>query len=498
MTESILEMRNIVKTFPGVKAVDNVTFKVRPATVHALVGENGAGKSTLMKVLAGEHIADSGDIFFDGKKVEISTTQDAFDVGISTVYQELNLVPEMTIAENMFLGREPVKQFIINDKFINQEAKKYIKSVGLNYAPETKLGNLSVAAQQMIEIAKGINRGSKLIVLDEPTSAITDAEVDTLFSLVNELKAKGITFIYISHKMDEIFSLCDDVTVMRDGLHVETRPIAGLDKDGLVALMVGRELSDLFPKEDIPIGEEVFRVENLTIDGLFSDVSFAVRKGEILGISGLMGAGRTEVSRAIFGLDAITSGKMFLEGKEFSPKSTRDAIRNGIAYVPEDRKLHGLCLERSILENISLPNLDMFCKATGLLDLGLESKAAEDISKRLKTKTHSLHVNVGNLSGGNQQKVVLSKWLLRDLTLLILDEPTRGIDVGAKSEIYKLMGELAKTGMAIIMVSSELPEILGMSDRILVMSEGKLMGELSRVEATQENIMHFATGGNNG
>lgn len=495
MVDSILEMRNIVKTFPGVKAVDDVTFNVRPATVHALVGENGAGKSTLMKVLAGEHIPNSGEIFFDGEKVDIKSTQDAFDVGVSTVYQELNLVPEMTIAENMFLGREPVNKIFIDDKYINQEAGKYIASVGLDYAPETKLGELSVAAQQMVEIAKGINRGSKLIVLDEPTSAITDAEVETLFGLVNALKAKGITFIYISHKMDEIFSLCDDVTVMRDGTHVETRSLEGLDKNGLVALMVGRELSDLFPKEEITIGEEVFRVENLTIKDLFSDVSFGINQGEILGISGLMGAGRTEVSRAIFGLDAICSGKMFLEGKEFKPKSTRDAIRNGIALVPEDRKLHGLCLERSILENISLPNLDMFSSAAGLLDLGQESKAAEDISKRLKTKTHSLHVNVGNLSGGNQQKVVLSKWLLRDLKVLILDEPTRGIDVGAKSEIYKLMGELAKTGMAIIMVSSELPEILGMSDRILVMSEGKLMGELDRKDATQENIMHYATGG---
>lgn len=497
MKDLILEMRNIVKTFPGVKAVDDVTFEVRPATVHALVGENGAGKSTLMKVLAGEHIADSGEIFFEGKKVEIKTTQDAFDVGISTVYQELNLVPEMTIAENMFLGREPVKSIFIDDKYISQEARKYLDSVGLSYAPETKLGTLSVAAQQMVEIAKGINRGSKIIVLDEPTSAITDAEVETLFSLVNELKAQGITFIYISHKMDEIFSLCDDVTVMRDGLHVETRPIEGLDKDGLVALMVGRELSDLFPKEDIPIGKEVFRVENLTIPGLFSDVSFTVNQGEIVGISGLMGAGRTEVSQAIFGLAPAISGKMFLEGEEFHPKNPRDAINQGVAYVPEDRKLHGLCLGRPILENISLPNLEMFTKLGGILDLKVEVKTAEEISIRLKTKTHSLHVNADTLSGGNQQKVVLSKWLLRDLKVLILDEPTRGIDVGAKSEIYKLMGELAKNGMAIIMISSELPEILGMSDRILVMSEGILTGKLDRAEATQEKIMHFATGGLN-
>jgi inositol transport system ATP-binding protein len=487
-------MRNIVKTFPGVKAVDDVTLNVRPATVHALVGENGAGKSTLMKVLAGEHQADSGEIIFDGRKVEINSTQDAFDVGISTVYQELNLVPEMTIAENMFLGREPTKSIFVDDKFINRDSEKYLKDVGLTYSPTTKLGELSVAAQQMVEIAKGINRGSKLIVLDEPTSAITEAEVATLFSLVNELKARGITFIYISHKMDEIFSLCDDVTVMRDGMHVETRAIEGLDKDGLVTLMVGRELTNLFPKISVHIGDEVFRVDNLTKKGVFSNVSFNVKQGEIVGLSGLMGAGRTEVARAIFGLDEINSGKMSLEGEKYSVKRPRDAIDNGIAYVPEDRKLLGLCLERPILENIGLPNLEMFGKY-GLLDLGLEKEQAEDISRKLKTKTYSLNVAVGTLSGGNQQKVVLSKWLVRDLKVLILDEPTRGIDVGAKSEIHKLMGELAKGGMAVIMISSELPEILGMSDRILVMSEGKLMGELSREEATQENIMHLATGG---
>jgi inositol transport system ATP-binding protein len=487
-------MRNIVKTFPGVKAVDNVTLNVRPATVHALVGENGAGKSTLMKVLAGEHEADAGEIFLNGQKVEIKNTQDAFDIGISTVYQELNLVNEMTIAENMFLGREPSKSIFIDDKFINQDSKKYLNNVGLSYDPETKLGDLSVAAQQMVEIAKGINRGSKLIVLDEPTSAITEAEVATLFNLVNELKAKGITFIYISHKMDEIFSICDDVTVMRDGTRVVTRPIKGLDKDSLVALMVGRELTNLFPKIEVEIGDEILRVENLTRKGVFSDVSFTVKRGEILGLSGLMGAGRTEVARAIFGLDDVSSGKVYLEGKENEVRRPRDAINSGIAYVPEDRKLLGLCLERPILENICLPNLEMFSKY-GILDLRLEREQAEDISRKLKTKTYSLNAAAGTLSGGNQQKVVLSKWLLRDLKVLILDEPTRGIDVGAKSEIHKLMGEFAKNGMAVLMISSELPEILGMSDRILVMSEGRLTGELNREEATQENIMHFATGG---
>lgn len=497
-TKYLLEMRNIVKTFPGVKAVDNVTLKVRPATVHALLGENGAGKSTLMKVLAGEHVADSGEIYFDGKRVTIKTPQDAFDVGISTVYQELNLAPDMTIAENMFLGREPAKNGIfIDNKYILQETAKYLKDIGLTYPPGTKLKELSVAAQQMVEIAKGINRGSKLIVLDEPTSAITEAEVATLFSLIEELKTKGITFIYISHKMDEIFVISDDITVMRDGAHVSTRPIAGLDKNSLISLMVGRELTDLFPKVEVNIGEEILRVEGLTRKDVFANVSFSVRRGEILGISGLMGAGRTEVARAIFGLDDLHGGRMFLDDAEYAVNRPIDAIQNGIAYVPEDRKLIGLCLDRPIMENISLASLGEFTR-TCFLDLNQEKGAVEEISRKVKVKTHSLNVPVCTLSGGNQQKVVLCKWLLRDLKVLILDEPTRGIDVGAKSEIHRLMGEFAKDGMAIIMISSELPEILGMSDRILVMHEGKITGVLSRSEATQEKIMHLATGGGHG
>lgn len=491
----LLEMRSIVKTFPGVKAVDNVTLKVRPGTVHALLGENGAGKSTLMKILAGEHVADSGEIYFDGRKVTIRTTQDAFDVGISTVYQELNLAPEMTIAENMFLGREPLKNGIfIDDQYITNETAKYLKDVGLSYPPGNKLKELSVAAQQMVEIAKGINRGSKLIVLDEPTSAITEAEVATLFSLIEDLKEKGITFIYISHKMDEIFTISDDITVMRDGIHVSTRPIAGLTNESLISLMVGRELTDLFPKVDVNIGAEILRVEGLTRKDVFADVSFNIKRGEILGISGLMGAGRTEVARAIFGLDDLDAGKMFLDNEEHTIRQPIDAIQSGIAYVPEDRKLIGLCIDRPIMENISLASLEEFTK-TCLLDLNQEKEVVQDISRKLKVKAHSLNVPVGTLSGGNQQKVVLSKWLLRDLKVLILDEPTRGIDVGAKSEIHRLMGAFAKDGMAIIMISSELPEVLGMSDRILVMHEGKVTGVLSRNEATQEKIMHLATGG---
>lgn len=494
--EFLLEMKDIVKTFPGVKAVDNVTLKVLPGTVHALVGENGAGKSTLMKILAGEYIADSGEIFFDGKKVRIENTKDAFNVGISTVYQELNLVSEMTIAENMFLGREPKEKngFFVDSKHINEKTAQYLSEIGLPCTPGKKLKELSVAAQQMVEIAKGINRGSRLIVLDEPTSSLADNEVITLFNLIRKLKNHGITFIYISHKMDEIFDISDEVTVMRDGTHVATKPVTELTQNGLIAMMVGRELNTLFPKMDIKIGNTVLQVKGLTRNGTFSDVSFDVKGGEILGIAGLIGAGRTEVARSIFGLDPIDSGEMELDGYPYRVRRPFDAIKQGIAYVPEDRKLIGLCLGRPILENITLPSLRIFTRR-GFLDLHAEKKAAEEISKKLRTKTYSLNVPVNTLSGGNQQKVVLSKWLLRNLKVLILDEPTRGIDVGAKSEIHKLMGEFAKEGMAIIMISSELPEILGMSDRIIVMHEGRVKGELNRDEASQESIMKLATGG---
>lgn len=499
-SEFLLEMRNIVKTFPGVKAVDDVTLRVRPGTVHALCGENGAGKSTMMKILAGEYGATGGEIWFDGRKVDIRTTQDAFDIGVSTVYQELNLVNDMTIAENMFLGREPKQKnkLFVDSASINRETAEYLRDIGLGqFGPKTKLHKLSVSQQQMVEIAKGIHRGSKLIVLDEPTSAITDAEVATLFKLINELRDQGITFIYISHKLDEIFEITDEVSVMRDGQYVDTVPTAELTEKELVSLMVGRELTQLFPKTEVEIGDVVFEARNLTRKGAFEDVSFKIRRGEIVGLSGLMGAGRTEVARAIFGLDPLDAGEMLLDGQPYEAGKPVNAIRRGIAYVPEDRKEVGLCLERPIRENISLASLEMFTKY-GFLDLKSEREGTRDISRQLKTKAHSLDVNVNTLSGGNQQKVVLGKWLIRPLKVLILDEPTRGIDVGAKSEIHKLMGKFAAKGMAIIMISSELPEILGMSDRILVMHEGKFKGELSREEATQESVMTLATGGRNG
>lgn len=496
--EYLLEMKNIVKTFPGVKAVNNVTLKVRAGTVHALVGENGAGKSTLMKTLAGEHVPDSGEIFFEGKKVEIANTKDALRIGISTIYQELNLVPEMTIAENMFLGMEPKEKngIFVDTKSIDDKTAKYITDLGLKCSPGTKLKELSVSAQQMVEISKGIHRGSKLIVMDEPTSAITEVEVERLFGLIRDLKSKGITFIYISHKLDEIFQISDEITVMRDGAWVTTQPTSDMTQSKIISCMIGRELKQLFPKTDVRIGEVVFEAKGLRRKGVFEDISFQVRRGEILGLAGLMGAGRTEIGRAVFGLDPLDAGEMTLEGLPFPVSKPRDAIRMGLAYVPEDRKLIGLCLERPIIENITIASLERFSKY-GFLNLKNERKESEIIFQKLQTKSCSLDVPVKNLSGGNQQKVVLSKWLIRNLKVLILDEPTRGIDVGAKSEIHRLMSEFAGNGMAVIMISSELPEILGMSDRIIVMHEGKFRGELSRDEATQERIMTLATGASN-
>ena len=493
----ILEMRDIVKNFPGVKAVDGVSLKVRPGTVHAVVGENGAGKSTMMKILAGEHTPDSGEIFFEGAKVHIVNTKDALRLGISTIYQELNLVPEMTISENLFLGRETMggSRVFIDTATMEAETAKHLAEVGLShYSPRTKLGQLSVSGQQMVEIAKGIHRGAKLIVMDEPTSAITEVEVERLFQLILELKTKNIAFIYISHKLDEVLHISDEVTVLRDGTWVATEPTGEMTQTKLISLMVGRELSHLFPKTHVDLGAVVFEAKGLRRENVFEDISFSVRQGEILGIAGLMGAGRTEVARAIFGLDPLDGGELLLEGKPFTVRRPWDAISRGIAYVPEDRKLTGLCLGRPILENIGLASLERFAKL-GLLKLRKERTASEEISKKLQTKTHSLDVAVNTLSGGNQQKVVLSKWLIRDPKVLILDEPTRGIDVGAKAEIHRLMCEFAERGMAVIMISSELPEILGMSDRVIVMHRGRFKGELPRSEATQERIMTIATGG---
>ena len=495
--EFVLEMRGITKSFPGVKALDGVNLKVRAGKVHVLVGENGAGKSTLMKILSGEHAIDGGEIYFKGVALTGQDTRQALEMGISMIHQELSPVLDMTLAENIYLGREPMHGLFgmfVDFKRMADETQALLDHLGLKYRADQKMGTLSIAGMQLIEIAKAISRQASLIIMDEPTSAISDTEVAMLFRQIDDLKSRGVAIIYISHKMDEIFQIADDITIIRDGQYIDSRPAADYDEGSLISQMVGRTISSIFPKETVPIGKVALEVKGLTRHGAFADVSFSVRQGEIVGLSGLIGAGRTEVARAIFGLDAIDAGQVLLDGQPMRFKSPADAIERGIAMVSEDRKAEGLVLCRSVQENISLAYLDKFAPRM-FLDMQQEAEAGERMRAMLQIKTASLQTLAGNLSGGNQQKIVLAKWLLRDLKVLILDEPTRGIDVGSKSEIHKLMTQFSKQGLAILMISSELPEVLGMSDRILVMQEGCLKGELPRDEATQERIMALATGG---
>jgi len=492
----LVEMNNITKTFPGVVALDSVDFKVKKGSIHALVGENGAGKSTLMKILAGLYQADNGEILINNEKVHIRSSNDALNNGISMIHQELEPVPYMSIAENIFLGREPetkIKGFV-NFRKLYKDTQVILKEYGYKYDPKTKLSNLSVSDTQMIEIIKAISYNASLIIMDEPTSALTEAEVDRLFSKVKELKSKGISTIFITHRLDEIFKIVDEITILRDGKLIHTDKLSNLNKEKIISLMVGRELNNLFPKEDVEMGDVLFEVRNLNQRKKLFNIDLKLKKGEIVGISGLMGAGRTELARAIFGLDKFDSGEIFIEGKRIRVRSPKDAIKNGIVMLSEDRKMYGLVLCRSLLENIALPNLDYFSK-TAFLNLKKEYKESQKIFKNLNIKAPTITTVTNSLSGGNQQKVVVGKWLLAKPKVIILDEPTRGIDVGSKYEIYKIMGNLAKQGIGIIMISSELPEILGISDRIVVMSNGRITGEILGKNASQEKIMELAIGG---
>lgn len=496
----VLEMRSITKAFPGVLALDGMNLKVRAGKVHVLVGENGAGKSTLMKILSGTYSIDGGEIIFKGEVLSSQNTGTALARGISMIHQELSPVLDMTIAENIFLGREPalankgLLSRFVDFQRMNMNTQALLDRLGLKYTPDTRMRDLSIAAMQLIEIVKAISREASLVIMDEPTSAISDTEVAMLFRQIADLKASGVAVIYITHKMDEIFQIADDITVMRDGQFVAAGPASDYDANKLISQMVGRTISNIFPKEEVPIGKVVLSIEGISREGAFEDISFSVRAGEIVGLAGLIGAGRTEVARAIFGLDAFDEGRVLLNGLALKVKSPAHAISEGIAMVSEDRKAEGLILCRSVGENISLANLKKF--ASGLfIDERREETAAQRMIKMLQIKTPDTAMIVENLSGGNQQKIVLAKWLLGDLKLLILDEPTRGIDVGSKSEIHRLMTEFARQGLAIIMISSELPEILGMSDRVVVMSEGRVAGQLTRSEADQESIMRLATGG---
>ncbi|MBP6965325.1 MAG: sugar ABC transporter ATP-binding protein [Armatimonadetes bacterium] len=495
-TASALQMTSITKTYPGVRALDGVDFEVRRGEVHALLGENGAGKSTLMKILAGAQPMDSGQILIDGVPAHITSPQKAMELGISIIYQEFNLVPYLNAAENIFLGREPGASIpgFVDFGTMYSEAQAVIDHLGVKLNVRTPVNRLSVAQQQMVEIAKATSRNATIIAMDEPSATLTEHELDSLFELMRSLKAKGVSIVYISHRLEEIFQIADRVTVLRDGRYVGTKDVSDLDKDEMIRMMVGRELKEKIPKQSCEIGGAMLEVRGLSRRGALENINLKARKGEVLGIAGLVGAGRTELARAIFGADPIDSGEVVLDGKAVNIRSPKDAIKLGIGLVTEDRKSLGLILGMVIRENITLANLDAVTRL-GFVNQREEKRAATRFIEDLMIKTPSSEQQVQNLSGGNQQKVVLAKWLFTESRVLIFDEPTRGIDVGSKVEIYQLMNRLAATGAAIIMISSELPEVLGMSDRILVMHDGRIAGELSRDEATQEKIMWLATGG---
>jgi inositol transport system ATP-binding protein len=488
-----LRVSNIEKSFPGVKALDKINFTSRKGTVHVLCGENGAGKSTLMKVINGIHKPDAGQILIDENVVEIKNPIQARSLGISMIFQELNYIPEMTIEESLFVGNWPINKYgRVDWKETRKRTVELLKNENLNYSPETKLKDLTVSDIQMLEILKAISYNSDIIIMDEPTSAITQKEVEVLFKKIDELRDRGASIIYISHKMDEIFRIADEITVFRDGCVVDSRLIEDYDIETVISQMVGRKLESNFPKEDIELGENVLEVKGLTNSGNFEDVSFNVKEGEIIGFAGLMGAGRTEVMRSLFGLDEHQSGEVIIRGKKSEIKNPKDSIDKKIVMLSEDRRRYGIIPVRSIKENVSLSSLKKFIYG-GRLHIEEENKAISNFCEKMNVKAPSFETSIEALSGGNQQKVILAKWMVTDPDVLIVDEPTRGIDVGAKYEIYKLMTELAKQKKGIVLVSSELPELIGMCDRIYVMAKGMIMGELKRHEFTQENIMKLAT-----
>ncbi len=490
MSEYILEMLDIVKEFPGVRALKGVQLKVRPGTVHTLMGENGAGKSTLMKCLIGIHPPTSGKILFRGQEIRYKTTLEAMNSGISMIHQELSPVPERSVCDNVWLGREPRKGLIVDHKKMRQDCIELFNKLGLDLDPDAKMGDLTVAKMQMVEIAKAVSYDSQIVIMDEPTSSLTDAEVEQLFKIIADLKAKNVAIIYISHKMDEIFRISDDITIYRDGEYIATDRAENLNVDKVITLMVGREVTQMFPKVDCPIGETILKVENLSAGRAVKSVSFELHRGEILGMAGLVGAGRTETAEAIFGMRHITGGKIYKDGKELHIKSPEDAIANKIGLLTEDRRGNGIVGLLSIRENTVLANL----KAYGFpLNHKQMRTDTEEYIQKLNTKTPSQETPIQNLSGGNQQKVLVGRWLLTNPDILIVDEPTRGIDVGAKAEIHSLITKLAGEGKAIIMISSELPEVMGMSDRIVVMHEGTMTGLVERKDFSSELILKYAT-----
>lgn len=490
-----IEMKGIDKAFGGNPVLQNAGFVLADGEIHALMGENGAGKSTLMKILTGVYTRDAGTVIVNGREVVYHNAQEAEKEGIVFIHQELNVLFDLTVEENMFLGKEIHNRFgVCNKKAMQKEVRRILDVLGVKIKPDAKMDTLSVGQQQMIEIAKALMVDAKVIIMDEPTAALSQSETVTLFKVVRSLKEKGVSIVYISHRMEEIFELCDRITILRDGQYVGTRNIPETNMDEIVKMMIGREIGERYPERNTKLGDVVFEVKDLNCPGVFKNVNFNVRAGEVLGVAGLMGAGRTEIMQSIFGNMPHVTGQIFMNGKEIHNKNPWDAMDNGIGFITEDRKTEGLMLEESIMKNISIANLGRISQK-GVLNKKREQEMTQQGIEDLHIKCTGAQHACGNLSGGNQQKVVFAKWIFTEPKVLILDEPTRGVDIGAKKEIYSIINKLADTGVAIIMVSSELPEILGMSDRVMVVHEGKIGGFIDKKEANQENIMILATGG---
>ncbi|MFV0363562.1 MAG: sugar ABC transporter ATP-binding protein [Suipraeoptans sp.] len=491
MSDYILELKGITKIFPGVKALNNVQFQLKPGEVHALMGENGAGKSTFIKVITGVHTAEEGEMFLEGKKVCFKKTRDAQAAGIAAVYQHPTSYPDLSVAENIYKGHEVLKFGMIQWREMNKQANELLKSLNADFDAADEMGTLSVAQQQMVEIAKALSTNARIIILDEPTAALTKRESENLYRIVDALKAKGVSIIFISHRFEDMYRLADRVTILRDSQYIGTYDVEGLPEATLIKDMVGREISDLFPKPEVKLGDEVLRVENFTRTGFYKNVSFNVKAGEIIGLTGLVGAGRTEVVESVCGITKHNGGKLFLDGKEINIKDPSDAMKNGIILLPEDRQKQGLILEWGLGDNVTLPTMSRYAKG-GFNDGKKERDVAKELLESVDTKAVTIFDPASSLSGGNQQKVVVAKALGQEMKVVIMDEPTKGVDVGAKAEIYQIMGDLAMQGYGIVMISSEMPEIIGMSDRIIVMCNGKVTGQLDRGEVTQEKILELS------
>ncbi len=492
MGETIVEMSRINKSFPGVKALDDVSFTLRAGEVMALLGENGAGKSTLMKILGGVYSRDSGEVKIFGRGIGETSPKIAQECGVAMIHQELNMCAQLSVAENIYLGREVVNGGVLFNREMRRGAREILARLNLNLDPDTVVGNIAVSKQQMVEIAKALSANARILIMDEPTSALTANEIEELFRIIRKLRAEGCGIVYISHRLEELQHIADRVTIMRDGRFITSGNFADMTMDEIITNMVGREIKEKFPHVECPRGKKIFEVKNLNAGKMVRNVNLEVYEGEILGLAGLMGAGRTETTRAIFGVDPKDGGEIALDGKPVRIERPLDAIRAGIVLAPEDRKKDGLCTKLSIRENIALPNLDLLCDPIGKVRKGLERGMVRRAVESLRIKLSSPEANADSLSGGNQQKVVVGKWLARTSRVVIFDEPTRGIDVAAKVEIYNLMNELKRQGIGVMFVSSEMPEILGMADRIVVMCDGRVTGEYAKAEATQEKVLEAA------